>query len=306
MGASLTRIAELVRKEAIQVRRDRRMFGLILVMPVLELLIFGYVATTDIKHIAVAVCDYSRSQESRGYVEALVESGYFRTTGRCRRTADVDRELGRGAATVALVIPPDFAGRVRAGRGSEVLAVVDGSNSNTATIAVAYLEQITLAHGLTLVRAARSVPPGGPGRIEAIPRVWFNPELKSVNYMVPAMIAVLLFESLVIMTAMAIVREKERGTIEQLIVTPVRSLELILGKAIPFVALGYVNVTTVVLVGTLWFQVPLRGSVLLFRGGGLRSPSIPRSSRRARAGSRRGPLGSPRSPAGRFRSRRAA
>ncbi len=268
MRASLGRLLAIVGKELVQIRRDRRMFGLVLVMPVLELLIFGYVVATDIDDIELAVCDYSHSAESRAYVEQIVRSGYFRIRAPCASIADVDRLLDRGTVRVALVIPPDFAERLRRQEPADVMAAIDGSNSNTATIASAYLEQVTLTQAVDV----RFVDATGAGRsvrppvVAVEPRVWFNPELRSVNFMVPAIICVLLMESMVILTAMAIVREKERGTIEQLIVTPIRPYELILGKAIPFVGLGYLNVAVVILVATTWFGVPIRGSLPLLLG----------------------------------------
>jgi drug efflux transport system permease protein len=265
--ASLSRIFQIVWKEVIQIRRDRRMFGLVLMMPVIELFIFGYVVATDVDNIDLAVCDYSQTAESRAYVDQLERSGYFRISADCRRVNGVDDLLDRGAARVALVIPPDFAGRLAAGEPAKVMAAVDGSNSNTATIAVSYLEQITLTQAVDVM-----VPGGGGERllarhplVSAEPRVWFNPELRSVNFMVPGIICVLLMESLVILTAIAIVKEKERGTIEQILVSPIRRYELILGKAIPFVGLGFINVTVVILVGTYWFDVAISGSIpLLF------------------------------------------
>jgi drug efflux transport system permease protein len=269
---SLSRIFHIVRKEIIQIRRDRRMFGLVLLMPVLELFIFGYVVATDIDHIVLSVCDYSRTAESRAYVQQLEESGYFRVGPKCGRVGDIDALLDRGEARVALVIPPDFASQLKRGGPAKVMAAVDGTNSNTATIAISYLQQVTVGHAIDVM-----VPEGGGEAllaaappVTAVPRVWFNPELRSVNFMVPGIICVLLMESLVILTAIAIVKEKERGTIEQILVSPIRRGELILGKAIPFIFLGYINVTVVILVGTYWFNVAIRGSIpLLFSLAGL-------------------------------------
>jgi len=265
MGASLSRIAHVVRKEVIQIRRDRRMFGLILVMPLIQLLIFGYVVATDIEHIGLAICDYDRSPHSRAYAEQLVRSGYFRISAPCAAATDSDRLLERGEARVVLGIPPDFSGRLKRGEPAQVMAAVDGANSNTATIAAAYLEQITITQAEDVVfpdRGGRDRTVRGPV-VAVEPRVWFNPELRSVRFMVPGIIAVLLMESLVILTAVAIVREKEQGTMEQLVVTPIRPFELILGKAVPFIALGYTNMTVVLLAATFWFRVPIRGSLLL-------------------------------------------
>jgi len=270
--ASLSRIAHLVWKELIQIRRDRRMFGLVMMMPVLELLIFGYVVATDIDHISLAVCDYSHTAESRAYVAQLEQSGYFRVSATCESLRDIDRLLDHGSVRLALVIPPDFADQLKRGGPAQVMAAVDGTNSNTAMIATSYLEQATLGQAIDVVE------PGGGGAsvvsapplVTAEPRVWFNPELRSVKFMVPGIVCILLMESLVILTAIAIVKEKERGTIEQILVSPIRRYEFILGKAIPFIGLGYLNVSLVILFGTYWFDVAIAGSLsLLFAFSGL-------------------------------------
>jgi ABC-2 type transport system permease protein len=265
MKESALRIAHIVWKEVLQITRDRRMFSLVLMMPVIELLIFGYVVATDITNIALAVCDWDRSASSRGYVEHLVQSGYFRIAASCERVGDADRLLDRGVVKLVLVIPPDFSERLRRGDVAEVSALLDGSNSNIAMIASAYLEQITLTEAVRVRFPDREFA----GRlavhpvVAVEPRVWFNPELRSVRYMVPAIICVLLMESLVVLTAVAIVREKERGTMEQLIVTPIRAGELVLGKAIPFIAIGYINMGAVMLAGRYWFGVEMVGSLPL-------------------------------------------
>ena len=272
MQPSLSRIGHMVRKEVIQISRDRRMFGLILLMPLIELLIFGYVVATDIDNIDIAVCDYSRSAESRAYVEQLERSGYFRVRAPCTRLADVNWLLDRGEVRIVLTIPPEFSSRLKRNEPATVMAAIDGTNSNTATIASAYLEQVTLTQAVDVQFAGGTSPPRLVRHpvVAVEPRVWFNPELRSVKFMVPGIICVLLMESLVILTAVAIVREKEQGTMEQLIVTPIRAHELILGKAIPFVGLGYVNMIIVVLAGTFWFEVSIQGSIgLMFAFSGL-------------------------------------
>jgi len=265
MTASLSRIAHVIWKEVIQIRRDRRMFGMILLMPLMELFIFGYVVASDLNNIELAVCDYDRSAQSRTYVDQVLRSGYFRIAASCGTIADVNQLLDHGRIKVALVIPPDFSARIKRQQPAEVLAAVDGSNSNTAMIAAAYLEQIAVTQAVDVQFAdhGRAVGAAQHPVVALEPRVWFNPELRSVRFMVPGIICVLIMESLVILTAIAIVKEKERGTMEQLIVTPIRPFELILGKAIPFVGLGYVNVTVVLLAGTYWFDVDISGSVPL-------------------------------------------
>jgi ABC-2 type transport system permease protein len=268
MTASLSRIWHIVWKEGIQLSRDRRMFSMILIMPLLELIIFGYVVATDISDIDLAVCDYDQSTESRAYVDQIVRSGYFRIAAQCHSMADVNRLLDRGSIRVALTIPPDFSAKLKRQQPAEVMAAIDGSNSNTAQIAGAYLDQITLTQAVDVQFAdhGQVVRVVQHPIVSLEPRVWFNPELRSVRYMVPGIICVLLMESLVILTAVALVREKERGTMEQLIVTPLRPYELILGKAIPFIGIGYINITVVVLAGTFWFDVHISGSLPLLLG----------------------------------------
>lgn len=271
MLASLSRIGHLVWKELVQIRRDRRMFGLTMMMPVLELLIFGYVVATDVDNIGLAVCDYSHSAESRAYVAQLEQSRYFRVRATCAGVHDIDHLLDRGSVRVVLVIPPDFAERLKRGGPAQVMAAVDGTNSNTAMIGVSYLEQATAGQAIDVIFPDGRAPPAAAAPVvSAEPRVWFNPELRSVKFMVPGIVCVLLMESLVILTAIAIVKEKERGTIEQILVSPIRRYEFIIGKAIPFIALGYLNVTVVILFGTYWFDVDIAGSIpLLFALTGL-------------------------------------
>ncbi len=265
MKESALRIAHIVWKELLQISRDRRMFSLVLMMPVIELFIFGYVVATDITDIALAVCDYDRTAPSRGYVEHLVRSGYFRIGAGCEQVSDANRLLDRGVVKLVLIVPPDFSERLRRQQTAEVSALIDGSNSNIAMIAAAYLEQITLTESVRVRFPDREVGARSVTHpmVSVEPRVWFNPELRSVRYMVPAIICVLLMESLVVLTAIAIVREKERGTMEQLIVTPIRPGELILGKAIPFIAIGYINMGAVMLAGRYWFGVEMVGSLPL-------------------------------------------
>jgi ABC-2 type transport system permease protein len=210
MTASLTRIFRIVWKEGIQLSRDRRMFGMILMMPLLELIIFGYVVATDITNIDLAVCDYDQSTESRAYIDQIVQSGYFQIAAQCHRMQDIDRLLDRGRIRVALTIPPDFSAKIKRQQPAEVMAAVDGSNSNTAQIASAYLDQITLTHAVDVLFAdhGQLMRVAQHPIVSLEPRVWFNPELRSVRFMVPGIICVLLMESLVILTAVALVREK--------------------------------------------------------------------------------------------------
>jgi ABC-2 type transport system permease protein len=255
----------------IQMFRDRATFRILVLTPVLQLLIYGYVVTTDIKMIPVVLCDLDRTKDSRQLVERFTTSGYFQIVGRIDSERQVDSFLDKGKARMALVVPYRYAQNLKTGRTASVQLIFDGSNSNTTTIAQSYANNIIAEAGFNIVfdrfqklgtRVERVL-------LDTQPRVWYNPELKSLNYMVPGVICVLLLQMLVPLTSLGIVREKERGTIEQLRVTPIRPVEMILGKTLPGVIVGYFNVFIILLVGRYWFGVPVRGSIvtLLFACG---------------------------------------
>ena len=267
----LRRLRHIVRKELTQMFRDRATFRIMVLTPVIQLLAYGYVVTTDIKMIPVVLCDQDRSQDSRQLVERFTTSGYFQVAGQVDAQPQIDSWLDRGKARMALVIPYRYSEHLKTGRSAAVQLIFDGSNSNIATIAQSYANSIIAEAGFKVVferfrklgtRVERVL-------LENEARVWYNPDLKSLNYMVPGVICVLLLQMLVPLTSLGIVREKERGTIEQLRVTPIRPIEMILGKTIPGVIVGYFNVLVVLLVGRFWFGVPLRGSLLtlLFTSG---------------------------------------
>ena len=258
------RLRHILRKELTQMFRDRATFGLMVVTPVLQLLIYGYVATLDVKSIPLLVCDLSRTQESRSLVERFTTSGYFDVLAGVDSVNRIDPFLDQGRARMALVIPENYARRLKTGRTASVQLIVDGTNSNTATIALSYAGTIVAEAGAQVAfdRFRREGARVERVLVEPEPRVWYNPDLKSINHMVPGVICVLLLQVLTPLTSMNIVREKERGTIEQLRVTPIRPGEMILGKTLPGVIVGYFNVMVVLLVGKFWFGVPVRGSLL--------------------------------------------
>jgi ABC-2 type transport system permease protein len=267
----LGRLKHIVRKEMIQMFRDRATFRIMVLTPVLQLLVYGYVATTDIKMIPVVLCDMDRTQDSRQLVERFTTSGYFQIVGRIDSERQVNPFLDAGKARMALVVPYRYAQNLKTGRATSVQLIFDGSNSNTATIAQSYAANIVAEAGFNVVfdrfqKLGMSVE---RVLLDPQPRVWYNPELKSLNYMVPGVICVLLLQMLVPLTSLGIVREKERGTIEQLRVTPIRPVEMIVGKTLPGVIVGYFNVFVILLVGRYWFGVPVRGSIvtLLFACG---------------------------------------
>jgi len=262
LRASLLRIRGLARKELRQLFRDPRTKRIIFVSPLVQLLLFGYAVNTDVRNVATVVLDRDRTPESRLLAQSLTASGYFRAAGTAESEREVERALDRGRARAALVIPSGFASAFRSGENPRVQLLLDGTNSNTATVAQGYASRIVAEFGL---REA-AVQQGGAGRVELRTRAWFNPELASRVYNVPAVIGVLVLLMSLILTAMAVVREREVGTLDQLMVSPITPAELILGKTLPVAGVALIQLILVSTVAILWFQIPLRGPVLTLLG----------------------------------------
>lgn len=250
-----SRLFHFIKKEFIQLMRDPRMLYVAILAPVIQLLLLGYVASTDIKHVATAVYDQDKSFYSRTYVESFKNSGYFDINYYVESDKQVTEMLDSGRAKVALHIPPEFGRKIVRGDPVDVQVILDGENSSSATIISGYINQINFENATTILRQRL------PLNLET--RVWYNPEMKSVNFMVPAVFALILTIISMLLTAFSIVKEKESGTMEQLIVTPLRPYELILGKLLPFTIVALLDITLVFLVATLWFKVPMHGSVIL-------------------------------------------
>lgn len=258
-GPSRARLMAVARKEWIQLRRDPRSLMLAFALPVLLLLLFGYAITWDVRNLSMVVVDQDRTASSRELVEAFTASGYFRLVARLDRTSDVARVFERGEARLALVIPPGFARALGGPNPPALQAIVDGSDANTATIALGYVratvQQWAGRGGLT---GALRLP------IETRSRVWYNEELASRNMIVPGLVAVIMSVIAAMLTSLTIAREWERGTMEQLAATPVSRAEVVLGKLLPYLAIGMADVVVTSALGVSLFRVPFRGDVLLF------------------------------------------
>ena len=261
-------VLSIIRKEFIQLRRDPRLFPVIFISPLLQLLLLGYAANLDVRDIPSVVCDMDRSARSREFLDRFINSGYFSVKARVGRMEDIDGFLDGGRAALAIVIPRGFGDKLAGGKAAPVMVIADGAESQTATIGVNYATMITgkFAQGLILERFERIRGAGArPVLVDAEVRVWYNPELRSRNFMVPGVLGLILMIMTISLASMGIVREKEAGTMEQLIVTPIRPHQLILGKLLPFVLIGLIEAAFVVGVAKWWFLVPVRGSVpLLF------------------------------------------
>jgi ABC-2 type transport system permease protein len=253
------RLIAMSRKEWLQIRRDPRSLILAFVLPLFLLLFFGYAISWDVDEISIAVLDRDRTAASREIVDAFVASGYFTVAGRPESSSQADDQLVRARVRGVLTIPPGYDRDLRAARGATVQLLLDGSDANTATIAQGYADAIVSRHGLRAVLAGREA--AAPIRLE--PRVWYNPNLESRHMIVPGLIAVIMSIIAAMLTALTVAREWERGTMEQLCATPVRRVEVILGKLLPYLGIGLVDVSVTVLAGMFIFGTPMTGNILL-------------------------------------------
>jgi len=262
-----SRIWAIMRKEFIEIWRDPRALGFVLAMPVLMLLLYGYGISSDVKRVPLVVYDLDGQQAARELVRRFTSTEYFVETVRAGNLRELRQAIDRGDAKVGLMIPEDFSRNLGDGRPAPIQFVVDGSDSNTASIAIGNIASISRSTEL----APRDLQPQvfirskveNPIPIELRTWVWYNPELKSSNFLVPGLAAVILMMLAAMLTSLTVAREWERGTMEGLIASPLRPSELMVGKILPYVVIGLVDVGLILLMGVFWFGVPLRGSVTL-------------------------------------------
>jgi ABC-2 type transport system permease protein len=256
----------VARKELRQLRRDRLTLAMMLALPVLQLLLFGYAINTDVRHIPTIVYDQDRSASSRELARALEATTYYDVVGHADSYDDVDRALRRSDARVGVVIPPRYATDVERGHAVSVQLVVDGSDPQVVGSATNTAASLIAARSAELVMT-RLRRAGGPAEaadaIHVEPTIRYNPDLRTAVYVVPGLVGVILTMTMVMLTAMAMARERERGTLEQLIVSPVRPLELMVGKIVPYIAIGFVQMTLILILGRFVFDVPIIGSLPL-------------------------------------------
>jgi drug efflux transport system permease protein len=261
-----TRLAALIRKEFIQILRDPRTLALILIIPIMQLFLLGYAATNDVRNVSMGVFDQDREAAARSLLNAYRSADYFRIDYEVDSEAELRSLIDSGKARVGLIIPPDYSDKVQGGGTASVAIVLDGSDPTVAGTALSAATLIGQAHATQitserLVRQGRSSALQTP--VEVLTQIWYNPDMVSAFFMIPGIIAMILFFLTTMLTATAVVRERERGTIEQLIVTPIRPWELVVGKILPYVILAFMNMAEVMALGHWWFHVPVRGSLLL-------------------------------------------
>ncbi len=253
----LLRIKAITKKEILQIWRDPLSLAMAFLMPVLLLFIFGYAITLDVNKLTTIVYDADRSSISRELAAELTASGYFSIVRAAENQREIDTYLDAGKARVAVSIPVDFAKTIASGGSAQLQVLVDGSDSNTATIALGYLSALLDIYSQR-VTGGRSTP-----LIDARVRVWYNPELKSRNFIIPGLIAVIMMVIAALLTSLTFAREWERGTMEQLIATPAKPSEVVLGKLIPYFLIGFIDMVISVLMAVFLFEVPLKGNVFI-------------------------------------------
>ncbi len=261
----LRRLGQMLVKEFLQAFRDKRTRFVLIVPPIVQMLVFGYAATLEVRHVPIEILDLDNSRQSRDLLAGFSSSAYFDVVGYAKSRTELGRAIARGDAAVGIEIRAGFARDLLAGQSAPVQVLVDGTDSNTALVALGYVNQIADSYSRRVMddRLALSAPllVSRMPRVELAPRPWFNTSLESRWFFVPGVIGSLILVMIVLLTAFAVVREREIGTLEQIMVTPIRRTEFILGKTIPFFLIGLADAGLIATVGTFWFGVPFRGSL---------------------------------------------
>ena len=259
---ALERLLSMIKKEFIQIFRNSKMRAIVLIMPLVQSMVFGYAVTTDVKQVATAVYDQARTPESRDLVDRFIHSGYFSVRQTIHSDREMDELIDRGIVAAIIRIPPDFSGKLASGTTVAVQIVVDGTDSNTAGVVLNYAGNIIRNDAIEILRKRTDRPGWEATGVHLQTRAWFNENLTSRNFYVPGVIASIVMLVTLLLTSMSVVREKEMGTMEQIIVTPITSAEFIIGKTMPSIILGFVNMIFVTLISVFWFDIPVRGSIV--------------------------------------------
>lgn len=262
----ILRTLSLIRKEFLHILRDPRTLFVMFIMPVIQLVLLGYAATTDIEHLRTAVADGDKSAASRELVDAYRASNYFDIALYVESERELEFLVDSGQVRAGLIIPAGYGQAVTSGDQAQVAFVIDGSDPSVANTVFAASQSVGQAQSMRIVERILGLDPDDLPGVQVRPRVWYNPEMKSAHFMIPGLIGLVLYFLTALFTSMSIVREREQGTIEQLIVTPIRPLELIVGKITPYTFIAFLNVLEVLAIGVFWFGVPIRGSLGLLLG----------------------------------------
>lgn len=257
-------IKDFIIKELLQFIRDPKMFAIVLIAPVIQLVFLGYAANRDLNNVKASVLDHDNSVLSREFINGFSSSGYFTIVSHAGNYGDIENEIDRGNILIAVVIPRGFAKDIESGTTAAVQVIFDGSDGNKASVAAGYVMSVASAFGRNVFTErieASGMKMKPAGSIEAVTRIWYNPNLTTREFMLPSIVGLVLIIITVTMTSLALVKEREIGTLEQLLVTPVKPYQIILGKLLPFTAVGLVAVTLVLSVMIFWFRIEVKGSV---------------------------------------------
>jgi len=262
----ISRTLALIRKEFLHILRDPRTLGVMFIIPIVELMFMGYAATTNIEHLRTAVLDGDKTMASRELIEAYRASSYFDIVHYVESEQQMAYLVDRGQVRSGLIIPPGYGEALNGGEQAQVAFVIDGSDPSVANTVLAASQSVGQAYSMRIIEQAMGIDPDDMPGVQVRPRVWYNPEMKSANFMIPGIMGLILYFMTCLFTALSIVREREQGTIEQLIVTPIKPLELIVAKVAPYVFVAFFDVLEVLIIGVFWFGVPIRGSLGLLLG----------------------------------------
>jgi ABC-2 type transport system permease protein len=260
------RTLSLIRKEFLHILRDPRTLFVMFMMPIIQLVLLGYAATTDVEHLRTAVIDADKSPASRELVDVYRASNYFDIALYVESERQLEYLVDSGQVRAGLIIPAGYGQTVDTGEQAQIAFVIDGSDPSVANTVFAASQSVGQAQSMRIIERRLGIDPGDLPGVQVRPRVWYNPEMRSANFMIPGLIGLVLYFLTSLFTSMSIVREREQGTIEQLIVTPIRPLELIIGKIAPYVVIAFLNVLEVLAIGVFWFGVPIKGSLGLLLG----------------------------------------
>ncbi|RLC87542.1 MAG: ABC transporter permease [Chloroflexi bacterium] len=263
---NILRTFALIRKEFLHIIRDPRTLAVMFIIPIVELMFMGYAATTNIEHLRTAVLDGDKTAASRELAEAYRASSYFDIVYYVESEQELGRLVDGGQVRAGLIIPTGYSEGIAAGNQVQVAFVIDGSDPSVANTVFAASQSVGQAQTMRILERTMGIDPDDMPGVQVRPRAWYNPEMKSANFMIPGIMGLILYFMTCLFTAMSIVREREQGTIEQLIVTPIKPLELIIAKVAPYVFVAFFDVLEVLAIGVFWFGVPVRGSLGLLLG----------------------------------------
>ncbi len=261
MTFNIKRILAIIKKEFAQIRRDKRTIAIIILMPIMELLLFGYAASTSVDHIPTVILNNDIGIESRELMDNLTNSQYFDLNYNAVNMAEVQKCVDEGYAKAGFVIPPEYSDDIKNGKTGKIQLIVDGTDPTTAQTILSSANGVIQSMSVQIIQETLGTPMPQP--LELRSRVWYNPDMSSIRFNIPGLIGVILQTVTLMLTSFSIVRERERGTMEQLIVTPITNMELMIGKIIPYVIIGFVDIVLALALSTFWFRVPIAGSITL-------------------------------------------